>query len=92
MDDYLRGLQKFSSQADRTRKTPAFLSPAVQKKTIFEETRTEKWVRYEQEVINEARRMEYENHILHSGDSAYEKPYINQPSSPAVTILLATLA
>lgn len=91
INEYLEGLKKQSERAGRISKPTSIHNSGYDKTHIFDESPTQRWVRYERDLIEEARRREHEYHIKHSGDSAYEKPYINSPTYQANLLLIATL-
>jgi len=47
---------------------------------------------FEQHLLEQAQARELAHHAHHSGDSAYEKPYINSATYDANLLLVATLA
>jgi len=91
INEYVEGLKKQTEKTNRISKPFSLHNGGYDKTHIFDESSTQRWVRYERDLIEEARRRDHEYHVTHSGDSAYEKPYINSPSYENNLLLIATL-
>ena len=84
VDLYMSGLR----QHDGRSVNPVVVPPC----NAYPSSHTLKRFLFEQQILEEAKAREYHHHTHHSGDSAYEKPYINSPTYEANLALIATLA
>jgi hypothetical protein len=83
VDLYLSGLRKHDGRS---------VNPIVVPQcNQYPSSQTLKRFLFEQHILEEAKAREYDHHMHHSGDSAYEKPYINSPTYDANLALIAIL-
>ena len=83
VDQYLSGLRKHDGRCINP-----IIVPACNQ---YPSTHTLKRFLFEQHILEQAKAREYHHHAHHSGDSAYEKPYINSATYEANLALIATL-